>query len=43
MSELYGTVKQVKNQKTVKQYSRSDNILSIIDEYIAGTQKLLKE
>jgi UDP-N-acetylglucosamine transferase subunit ALG13 len=43
MSELYDAIKQVKNQKTVKQYSRPSNIVSIIDEYIDKTQKLLKE
>ena len=42
MSELYDTIKQVKNQKAIRQYSRSSNILSIIDEYICKTQKLLK-
>ena len=39
MSGLRNAIQQMKNQKTVKQYSRPSNILSIIDEYIAGTQK----
>lgn len=43
MSDLYGMIQQVKKQKDVKQYSNPSNILSIIDEYIARTQKLLQE
>jgi hypothetical protein len=43
MSDLYGMIQQVKKQKTVKQYSNPGNILSIIDEYIARTQKLRQE
>lgn len=39
MSAMYDAIQQVKNQKTVKQYSRPGNILSIIDEYIAGAKK----
>jgi len=41
MSDLYDTINQVKNQKTVKIYSQPSNILSIIDEYINKTQSLL--
>ena len=43
MSDLYGMIQQVKKQKAVKQYSKPSNILSIIDEYIARTQKLPQE
>lgn len=43
ISDLYGMIQQVKKQKDVKQYSNPSNILSIIDEYIARTQKLLQE
>jgi len=41
MGDLYDTIKQVKNQKTVKIYFRQGNILSLIDEYISKTQNLL--
>jgi UDP-N-acetylglucosamine transferase subunit ALG13 len=43
MSDLYGMMQQVKKQKAVKKYSNPSNILSIIDEYIARTQKLRQE